>query len=51
MKYLSAATLMADPGKRADLIGLPRESASAMPLFLSYVVAKDAAEENALWVN
>jgi len=49
--YGLIAKLTAVPGKRAELIRILRESASDMPGCLSYVVAKDSAEENTLWVT
>jgi quinol monooxygenase YgiN len=39
------------PGKRDEMIAILRESAALMPGCLSYVVAKDAADENAIWVT
>jgi quinol monooxygenase YgiN len=39
------------PGKRDEMIEILKESASDMPGCLSYVVAKDAADENAIWVT
>jgi quinol monooxygenase YgiN len=39
------------PGKRDEMIEILRESAADMPGCLSYVVAKDAAEENTIWVT
>jgi hypothetical protein len=39
------------PGKRDEMIGILKESAADMPGCLSYVVAKDAADENAIWVT
>jgi quinol monooxygenase YgiN len=39
------------PGKRDEMIGILKESAADMPGCLSYVVAKDAADENAVWVT
>jgi quinol monooxygenase YgiN len=45
------AKLTAVPGKREELIRILRESAADMPGCLSYVVAKDSAEENTLWVT
>jgi quinol monooxygenase YgiN len=39
------------PGKRDEMIEILKESAAAMPGCLSYVVAKDAADENAIWVT
>jgi quinol monooxygenase YgiN len=38
-------------GRREEMIALLKESAAAMPGCLSYVVAKDAADENILWVT
>ncbi len=43
--------ITAVPDKRAELINILRESASSMPGCLSYVVAKDSAEENTVWVT
>ncbi len=39
------------PGKREEMIGILKESAVDMPGCLSYVVAKDSADENILWVT
>ena len=39
------------PGKRDEMIDILRESAADMPGCLSYVVAKDAADENTIWVT
>jgi quinol monooxygenase YgiN len=39
------------PGKRDEMIGILRESAADMPGCLSYVVAKDATDENTIWVT
>jgi quinol monooxygenase YgiN len=39
------------PGKRDEMIDALKESAANMPGCFSYVVAKDAADENALWVT
>jgi quinol monooxygenase YgiN len=39
------------PGKRDEMIRVFQESASGMPGCFSYVVAKDAADENILWVT
>jgi quinol monooxygenase YgiN len=39
------------PGKRDAMIAILRESAANMPGCFSYVVAKDSADENALWVT
>ena len=39
------------PGKRDEMIQILKESAADMPGCLSYVVAKDAAQENIIWVT
>ena len=45
------AKIMVLPGKRDEMIGILRESASEMPGCLSYVVAEDAGDENCIWVT
>ena len=49
--YGLIAKLTAVPGKREELIKTLKESAGDMPGCFSYVVAKDSAEENTLWVT
>ena len=39
------------PGKRDEMIAILKESANGMPGCLSYVVATDDDNENALWVT
>jgi quinol monooxygenase YgiN len=39
------------PGTREEMIGILRESAVDMPGCVSYIVAKDSAEENTIWVT
>ena len=39
------------PGKRDEMIRILRESAADMPGCLSYIVAKDSADESAIWVT
>jgi quinol monooxygenase YgiN len=39
------------PGKRDEMIGILKSSAASMPGCFSYVVAKDATDENMLWVT
>jgi quinol monooxygenase YgiN len=38
-------------GRRDEMIGILKESAANLPGCLSYVVAKDVSDENALWVT
>jgi quinol monooxygenase YgiN len=39
------------PGKREELIAILAEGTVAMPGCLSYVIAKDAADADALWIT
>lgn len=39
------------PGKREEMICILKESAAGMPGCFGYVVAKDAADDNVLWVT
>jgi quinol monooxygenase YgiN len=43
--------LTARAGKQEELIAILRESAADMPGCLSYIVAKDAADQNVVWVT
>ncbi|TCS17326.1 putative quinol monooxygenase [Caulobacter sp. BK020] len=43
--------MKAAPGKRDDLVAILSESTDAMPGCLSYIVAKDAADADALWIT
>jgi quinol monooxygenase YgiN len=43
--------LMVIPGRRDEMIGILKESTADMPGCFSYVVAKDSADENAIWVT
>ena len=43
--------IKANPGKRDELISILLESADKMPGCLSYVVAKDASDADAIWVT
>jgi quinol monooxygenase YgiN len=43
--------MTAAPGKRDELISILLESAAKMPGCLSYIVAKDASEANAIWIT
>jgi quinol monooxygenase YgiN len=49
--YGLIAKLTIVPGKREDMVRILRESAANMPGCFSYVVAKDAADENVIWVT
>lgn len=43
--------IMAKPAKRDELIAILLEGSGGMPGCLSYVVAKDTADADALWVT
>jgi quinol monooxygenase YgiN len=43
--------IMAKPGERDELITILLEGSEGMPGCLSYVVAKDTADADALWVT
>jgi len=43
--------IVAAAGRRDALLGILLEGTAAMPGCLSYVVARDAADENAIWVT
>ena len=45
------AKLTLTPARRDQMIALLKESAAKMPGCLSYVVSKDTADENILWVT
>lgn len=42
---------LAQPGKRDELIGILLEGTDNMPGCLSYVVAKDLTDDNAIWIT
>ncbi|HEY8539453.1 MAG TPA: putative quinol monooxygenase [Steroidobacteraceae bacterium] len=43
--------MIAQPGKRDELISALLVGSQGMPGCLSYIVAKDAADENGIWVT
>ena len=49
--YGLIAKLTAVPGKRNELIAVLKDGAKNMPGCLSYVLAKDSADERLLWVT
>jgi len=49
--YGLIAKLAAVPGKREELMNILIAGTREMPGCFSYVVAKDAADENAVWVT
>ena len=49
--YGLIAKLVALPGKREEFISIVSAATRDMPGCFSYVMAKDAAEENTIWVT
>ena len=49
--YGIIAKLIIAPGKRDEMIAILKDSTANMPGCLSYVVAKDVADENTLWIT
>ncbi|MCD7060110.1 putative quinol monooxygenase [Pelagibacterium xiamenense] len=43
--------MLAAPGKREELIGILRENEGGMPGCLSYVIARDTENNDAIWVS
>jgi quinol monooxygenase YgiN len=43
--------MIAKPGQREALMAILLEGSGSMPGCLSYIVARDAKDENAIWVN
>lgn len=43
--------IMAHPGKRDPLIAILLDGANNMPGCLSYIISKDSANEDALWIT
>jgi quinol monooxygenase YgiN len=51
LMYGLIGQMTAAPGKRDDLIAILSEGTQAMPGCLSYIVAKDATDPDALWIT
>ena len=49
--YGMIAKLVAVSGRRDDLIKVLKDGTAKMPGCLSYVIAKDTADENTIWVT
>jgi quinol monooxygenase YgiN len=43
--------MTAAPSKRDELVSILLEGAAAMPGCLSYIVAKDSSDANAIWIT
>jgi len=43
--------MLAQPGKRDELISILTESTDGMPGCLSYVIARDAEDADAIWIT
>jgi len=49
--YGMLGRMKAQPGKRDELLALLLESSGGMPGCLSYIVAKDAKDPDAIWIT
>ncbi len=50
-RYGLIGQMLAKPGKRDELVGYLREATGAMPGCLSYIVALDATNPDAIWIT
>lgn len=50
-KFGLIGQMLAQPGQREELLGTLREATGAMPGCLSYVIALDTANPDALWIT
>lgn len=50
-RYGLIGQMLATPGKREELVAILTESTEAMPGCLSYVVALDTANPDAIWIT
>ncbi|WP_242124506.1 putative quinol monooxygenase [Sphingobium sp. Sx8-8] len=50
-KFGLIGQMLAQPGKRDELLGYLSQATGAMPGCLSYVIALDAANPDALWIT
>lgn len=50
-RYGLIGQMLAQPGKREELVGYLTEAIGAMPGCLSYVVALDTANPDAIWIT
>jgi quinol monooxygenase YgiN len=50
-KFGLIGQMLAAPGKRDELIGYLKEGIGAMPGCLSYVIAHDTANADAIWIT
>ncbi|WP_298401336.1 putative quinol monooxygenase [Sphingobium sp.] len=50
-RYGLIGQMLATPGKRDELVAILTEATGAMPGCLSYVVALDSANPDALWIT
>jgi quinol monooxygenase YgiN len=50
-RYGLIGQMLASPGKRDELVGYLKEATGAMPGCLSYIVALDTANPDAIWIT
>ncbi|WP_176591430.1 putative quinol monooxygenase [Sphingobium sp. EM0848] len=51
LKFGLIGQMLAQPGKRDELIGYLKEAVGEMPGCISYVIALDTANPDALWIT
>ena len=49
--YGPIGKMTAAPGKRDELVSILLEGAATMPGCLSYIIAKDTSDPNAIWIT
>jgi quinol monooxygenase YgiN len=49
--YGLISKMLAAPGKRDEVLAIMLGEAGSMPGCLSYIVAKDPADQNAIWIT
>lgn len=50
-RYGLIGQMLSQPGKREELVGYLRDATGAMPGCLSYVIALDTANPDAIWIT
>ncbi|MES2173227.1 MAG: putative quinol monooxygenase [Pseudomonadota bacterium] len=50
-RYGLIGQMLSQPGKRDELVGYLRDATGAMPGCLSYIIALDAANPDAIWIT
>ncbi len=50
-RYGLIGQMLSQPGKRDELVGYLRDATGAMPGCLSYIIALDSANPDAIWIT